>query len=120
MSFIEAIKQGIANAENFNLNKQEAIEIIEEANKAIKDKTKGSNLCFAEIKENSVFFPNGIVKGISHNSNNYYPLTIRTNDSEYECHNKQDLIESISKILSSSSFGFYIKRFVSRDDSSDK
>lgn len=112
MNFVEAIKQGITNAENFNLNKQEAIEIIEEANKAIKDKTNNSNLCFADIKENLIYFPNGIVRGIYHSSNDYYPLTIITSDCEYECHNKQDLIENISKILSSSSFGFYIKRFV--------
>lgn len=108
MNFIEAIQQGIEASNNYDKNMEEIKSIFNEVNKAVFSRTG---------KENSVFMSkdeicsSGYFDSIRFGSH-AYPVEIRLHGNIYHCQDKIALVDMLHELISSASFGFYIKRMM--------
>lgn len=110
MNFIEAIQQGIEASNNYDKNMEEIKSIFNEVNKAVFSRTG---------KENSVFTSkdkiclSGYFDSIRFGSH-AYPVEIRLHGNSYNCHDNVALVNTLHELISSASFGVYIKRLMEK------
>lgn len=109
--FIEAIKEGIKNAEDYKANKAEIISVFDEANKVIFEKTNCED-GFLKIKGDNITWCVGFVQECFFDRKCAYPVKLRTPIGEFASDDKDELIENICKIMSSASFGFYARKLM--------
>lgn len=103
--FIEAIKQGIEASSNYDRNMKGILNVFEDVNKAVLEKTGKDNAVFI-IKDKSI--SSGYFNMIRF-GNHAYPVEIRLHGNIYNCHDEIALVDTLHDCLSSASFGFYVK-----------
>lgn len=112
VDFVKAIQEGIKAAENKQANMQEIRGVIQGVNTEIFEFCGMVN-GFIELGENSIIC-NEIIRRFVFDSNYGYPIKIDTYAKNYECCDKEELIECIKSIVSSSAFGTKIRKFMNK------
>lgn len=108
MNFIESIKQGIEASNNYDRNMKEIKSIFDAVNKAVFEKTGKEN---AVLILKDKFLSSGYFDSIRFGEY-AYPVEIRLNGNSYNCHDDVALVNTLHELISSASFGFYIKRLM--------
>lgn len=106
--FIEAIKQGIANAEDRDANRSEIFSVFQDANDAILEKT-GCKNGFISITENMIR-GNSVIKNMDIDFKMGYPVEIGTIIGNFTSENKEELVANICEIMETSTFGLYVRK----------
>ncbi|WMC00308.1 hypothetical protein [Acinetobacter phage Ab65] len=111
MDFIEAIKKGLEASKNYDRNLDQIIEVINEANKAIYDKT-GIVGAFVGVTGDKEFTMTPACRSLNISRQDGFPLTLDTIGGHYRAVDKDDLYEVMHSILSHPNFGFYVRRLM--------